>query len=261
MEEYGFFLSFNNAEKRDDLFRLPVNPETLEIKESGDSKSYTIIDLGEINAISYLKLTELTIESIFPAQPYPFVNVPKEGLWDPYRYVALIKKWMVSRKPIRFVFSALAEKGDKSGKARELSFRNPASFPFLPADGEAGYEFGINMAVSIESFSWKFSAGNSGDIEYSLSLKKYVFYQAVAVVKDKNGAAKAKPKRPDNKKKPTEYKMKKGDNLWDIAQKFLGNGQRYKEIQKLNNIPDNKLRKLREGTVLKLPESKAAKQP
>ncbi|MFD1903825.1 hypothetical protein ACFSQ7_06690 [Paenibacillus rhizoplanae] len=35
MEEYGFYLSFNNYEE---VIRLPVNPETLEIKEIGDGK-------------------------------------------------------------------------------------------------------------------------------------------------------------------------------------------------------------------------------
>lgn len=110
MEEYGIFLSFNNQE---DAIRLPVNPETLEIKESGDGKSYSIIDLGEINSIAYPKLTEITIESIFPAQQYPFVLVEDGKLRRPFEYVELIKKWMVSRRPIRFVFSGVEYADDQ----------------------------------------------------------------------------------------------------------------------------------------------------
>lgn len=109
MEEYGIFLGFNNQAE---AFRLPVNPETLEIKESGDGKSYTIIDLGEINTIAYPKLTEITIESIFPAQRYPFVLVQEDGLKRPFEYVELIKKWMTSRRPIRFVFSGVSYTDD-----------------------------------------------------------------------------------------------------------------------------------------------------
>jgi nucleoid-associated protein YgaU len=151
VEEYGFFLSFNNLQ---DIFRLPVNPETLEIKEAGDGKSYTIVDFGEINAIAHPKLTEITIESIFPAQRYPFVLVPETGpnrLRRPFEYVEMIKK------------------------------------------------------------------------------------------------------RASDKKPPSTYTMKAGDNLWKIAQKVLGDGQKYKVIQKLNGISDDELRKLPVGKVLKMP--------
>lgn len=34
----------------------------------------------------------------------------------------------------------------------------------------------------------------------------------------------------------TLYTIKKGDTLWRIAQKYLGNGKRYKEIMQLNNM-------------------------
>ncbi|AIQ14623.1 LysM peptidoglycan-binding domain-containing protein [Paenibacillus durus] len=228
-QEYGFFLSYNNME---DIFRLPVNPETLEIKEVGEGKSYTIIDLGEINAISYPKLTEITLESIFPAQRYPFVLVPETGknrLLKPFEYVEMIKKWMTSRRPIRFVFSG-------------LETRESAQTSDLP----------VSMAMSIESFNWKLSAGTSGDIEYSLSLKKYVFYQA-APVKVVKGAAKTQQQRAGDRKAPAVYKLKAGDNLWRIAQKVLGDGSRWKEIQKLNDIPDSELRKLPVGKTIKLP--------
>lgn len=231
MEEYGIFLGFNNQAE---AFRLPVNPETLEIKESGDGKSYTIIDSGEINTIAYPKLTEITIESIFPAQRYPFVLVQEDGLKRPFEYVELIKKWMTSRRPIRFVFSGVSYADD------------------LKKDKSIEIDFGVNMAMSIESFSWKLSAGTSGDIEYSLSLKKYVFYQAVAVkvVKDE---VKVEQKRANEKPKPTTYILKSGDNLWKVAKELLGDGERCWEIQKLNGIKDSELKRLPIGKVIKLP--------
>ncbi|ASA24316.1 LysM peptidoglycan-binding domain-containing protein [Paenibacillus donghaensis] len=233
MEEYGLFLNFNNMEES---IRLPVNPETLEIKESGDGTSYTLIDLGEINSIAYPKLTELTIESIFPAQRYPFVVVPEDGLRRPFEYVELIKKWMGSRRPIRFVFSGL--KGVQDTRVSE-------DLTFLD-------DFAVNMAMSIEGFTWKLSAGTSGDIEYSLSLKKYVFYQAVAV-KVVKGEVRAEQKRANEKKAPATYTLKPGDNLWSVARKLLGDGQKYKTIQKLNGIADSELNKLPVGKVIKLP--------
>lgn len=248
MEEYGIFLCFNNQEE---VFRLPVNPETLEIKESGDSKSYSIIDLGEINAISAPKLTELTLESIFPAQMYPFVltNDSANGkLKTPFEYVQIIKRWMNSRKPIRLVISGVSSPEQdwiKESRAdRTMNTDKPKTlFDIIT----------INMPASIESFNWKLSAGNSGDIEYSLSLKKYEFYQAVPV-KVVNGKVKAETKRATDKAVPATYKMKSGDTLWSIAKKLLGDGSKYKVIQKLNGISDSQLKQLPVGKVIKLPQ-------
>lgn len=247
MEEYGFYLSFNNYEE---VIRLPVNPETLEIKEIGDSKSYTVVDFGEINAIAYPKLTEITIESMFPAQYYPFVVYPQEKagkLLKPYEYVELIRKWMVSRRPVRFVFSGL----------KAVNVQNAQTPDWLKrADSLAEQTFtgdiGVNMAVSIESFSWKLSAGSSGDIEYTLGLKKYVFYQALAVKVGGNGEVKTQQKRASEKTIPTTYVVKAGDTLWSIAQKNLGDGSKSTTLQKLNGIPDHELKKLKPGRVLKL---------
>ena len=33
-----------------------------------------------------------------------------------------------------------------------------------------------------------------------------------------------------------EYTVKKGDTLWDLAKKYLGNGTKYKEIKSLNGL-------------------------
>jgi len=43
----------------------------------------------------------------------------------------------------------------------------------------------------------------------------------------------------------------KGDTLWHIAKKYLGNGARYPEIAKLNNIKNPNL--IYPGQVFKIP--------
>lgn len=49
-----------------------------------------------------------------------------------------------------------------------------------------------------------------------------------------------------------EYTVKTGDNYWSIAEKFLGDGNRYKEILELNNRSESDL--IYNGTVLKIPK-------
>lgn len=46
------------------------------------------------------------------------------------------------------------------------------------------------------------------------------------------------------------YTVKKGDNLWRIAQKLLGSGNHYKGIKSMNNLKSDKLQV---GQVLKIP--------
>ena len=50
----------------------------------------------------------------------------------------------------------------------------------------------------------------------------------------------------------TRYTVVKGDSLWAIARRFLGDGSRYPEIARLNQIPNSNL--IYPGQVLRLPE-------
>ncbi|WP_227874289.1 LysM peptidoglycan-binding domain-containing protein [Tumebacillus algifaecis] len=225
MRDYGIWLSFNNQEEG---FQLPVNPASIEMREKSNGKTYDITTLGEINVIKSPSLTEYKFEGIFPAQQYPFViSNASGGLLEPVLfYVELIKKWMESKRPIRFVF--------------------------------VGSNFDINTPASIESFEWREVAGSPGDIEYSLTLKKYVFYAAKKVVPiaqaaSKTSLVKQTATRPDDRQQPKTHTLKAGDSLWSVAQKHLGNGARYPEIQKLNNLSDADLKRLQIGKVLKLP--------
>ena len=68
--------------------------------------------------------------------------------------------------------------------------------------------------------------------------------------------AKLKLKKETAVKEPAypTYTVKKGDSLWKIAKKLLGNGSKYTEIATLNGIKDNFIYA---GQVLKLPTNKA----
>ncbi|TCJ04092.1 LysM peptidoglycan-binding domain-containing protein [Cytobacillus praedii] len=217
MTDYEIWLLFNNEAEG---FQLPENPSSIQIKDANSNKTYHISGIGEINVLKDPSLTEYTFEGVFPSQKSPLV-IAKRAL-EPKIYVDYIRKWMVSKQPIRFKFT--------------------------------GSTFSINTLASIEAFEWKEAGGAVGDIEYKLSLKKYVHYaaQKVKVVNQAAANKQASP-RPDNRAPAKTYKLVKGDSLWKIAQKFLGSGSRYKEIQKLNNIKESELRKLPIGLEVKLP--------
>jgi LysM repeat protein len=222
-DQYGIWLSWNNQEEG---FELPILPREIGPSIRGDGTGHDVLGLGKISVIKDRELAEYTIESLLPAQKYPFITA--SIVLEPKAYVDYIMKWWESKRPIRFVY--------------------------------VGSTMEINTPASIEGFEWKEVAGSPGDIQYSLRLKEYRFYAAKRVqigVQQSGGAnaqvQKPKPKRPDERVPPKTYTLASGDTLWKVAQKVLGDGSRWREIQQLNRLTDAQLKALPTGLVLKLP--------
>ena len=221
----AMYLSFNNQAEG---FMLPVLPPSLEVSNGGDDATYST-SAGEIQVIKHPKLTEYKFESLFPNYVYPFI-APLESAGEfagyfPMDYVNFLEKWMRSGKPIRFVY--------------------------------VGTGFAVNEAVSIASFNWKEVAGTPGDIEYDLTLKRYVFYGAEPVkVTGKTSSSKAAATKTAGRtgkragqEIPSTYKLKAGDTLWSVAQRFK---LTVAGLQKLNHISDAETRRLAVGREIRL---------
>lgn len=105
----------------------------------------------------------------------------------------------------------------------------------------------INGEFYIESFTPGLMNG-SGDIPYTIN-----FVEAREVEIEITEAEKKveETKRPVNKKKIEDYTVVKGDNLWRISKNKLGDGTKYKELAKLNNIKNPNL--IYPGQVIKFP--------
>lgn len=224
MAEYSIELSYNNHEV---FFQIPVLPEEIEIEGAGNGDTHDVAGLGEINVIKAPKLKEISFSSVFPADMSNAIQ--SAGFEQPADFIQRIEDWMNKKRPIRFIYVSDTLK--------------------------------INIPVSIEKFTYKEVGGAVGDFEYDLEIKEYVFYTAKKVVFAKTATAtgtkkvatKKEPKRTDERVKPKTVAIKKGDTLFIIAKKNLGDGSRYKEIQKLNGITDAQAKKLKIGTVIKLP--------
>ena len=227
---YEMWLSFNNQQEG---FQLPVNPSRIEMSDGNKGTTYDINALGEINVIKDRKLTTYRFESFFPALDKGYNFMATNRLLDPYRYVEFIQEWMDSKRPIRFIF--------------------------------VGSSFRINVAASIEQFDWREVAGGMGDIEYSLALKKYEFYSAQKVEVKRSPVQiasavleKSQPQRPNDRQPPKLYTLKAGDSLWSVAKSQLGDGTKWSEIKRLNNITDAQITNLPIGMELRLPDGDTA---
>ncbi|GIQ63643.1 peptidoglycan-binding protein LysM [Paenibacillus cisolokensis] len=221
-DRYGVWLSYNNQREG---FELPIMP-MVGVNTSGDGAGHDVHGFGKVNIIKARNLQEISIEGLLPAQRYPYITA--EVVFEPKVYVDYIMRWWWSRRPIRIVY--------------------------------VGPTMEINTAASIESFEWRETPGAAGDIEYTLQLKEYWFHSArrVKVVQTSSGGTTTQKskERSSDKQTPKTYTLAAGDSLWKVAQKMLGDGSRWREIQKLNKLSDADLKRLKVGATLKLPPEK-----
>lgn len=125
---------------------------------------------------------------------------------------------------------------------RELQTRlNTLGFDCGNVDGL----FGTNTEAAVKAFQ------NAAKIEVDGKFGKKSF----AALKAMEQGATETPVTPETPEVPkvesyTEYTVKKGDCLWNIAKKYLGKGNKYPEIMELNGL---KTATIHTGDVLKIP--------
>ncbi|KAE9633711.1 LysM peptidoglycan-binding domain-containing protein [Defluviitalea raffinosedens] len=205
---------------------LPVPPSQFTVKINNKNKTYDLINLGEINVLKMVGLTDIDFEVLLPGVKYPFA-VYEGGFKEPSFYLAKFEQLKVNQKPFQFIVSRFSPAGE--------------------------YLFDTNMQVGMESYTIKESAENGQDILVSIKLKQYKEYatKVLKIVKQNTAIAAAKVETQRLAKEPAKtYTVKAGDTLWAICKKQLGNGDKYKEIAALNGIKNPNL--IYPGQVLKL---------
>lgn len=204
---------------------LPITPEKMQIKIKNKNKSIDLINLGEANILKMPGLSTIDFDFVAPAYKYPYVIEYREQVF----YYNLLEKLKTEQKP--FIFSIIRQK----------------------PNGAAMYP--TNFTVSLEDYTITESIEEGFDVVFSVSLKQYKEFntQYVQIQESKTGEkiAEQKTKRETTKTPAKNYTVKKGDSLWNIAKKELGNGTKYKDIAKINNLANPNL--IYPGQVLRLP--------
>lgn len=192
-----------------EAIRLPVLPSNVKLNNSSIISSVNILKLGEVPIYSGNNVQDGEISSFFPNKNYSFNEYL--DIQKPFDLAMKFKEWSNIGQVVRFVV----------------------------ADNNNGTN--INFRVRIVNFEYEQKDG-TGDIYYSLKWKEVRDIKINKLSNSSNQNSNvnnnSKPNNStEDKTQATQqktYTVKKGDCLWDIAQKYYGKGSEYPKIQKAN---------------------------
>lgn len=125
-------LSFDN---RRELLVLPVNPATAEYKAPSANNKVNLLNLGEVAIPGHRGLVTVSLQSFFPAPASPFSRLADR---TPEEYIATLRRWKDSGKPVRLIVSGTQ----------------------------------VNLMMLIDALTYGYREG-SGDINYTIELTEY----------------------------------------------------------------------------------------
>lgn len=220
-----------------DGVQLPVAPPSMSMQINNKNETITLINEGEVNILKKAGLTDIEFEVEFPNSKYPYAVYPN-GYQPATYFLEHLEKLKVSQEPFQFIVNRMKPDGSLL--------------------------FDTNMTVSLEEYPIDEDAENGFDIKCTIRLKQSrPFGTKKLAVKSASTSSSTASKTTDNKKIVVEqqrtttgketaktHTVKSGDTLWAIAKKHLGDGSKYTQLAKLNNISNPNLIKV--GQVIKL---------
>lgn len=213
MAYYFFF-----ASEKLGVLPLPVTPGALNIKTPSQNKTVTLINDGEINILKTPGLRDISFDFLLPQQKYPFANYSISN-YTATTMIPIIKALKEINKPFRFIVTRMNPKGQ--------------------------ILFYTNITCQIEDFEFDEDANEHGmDVMCKISLKEWKWYGTNHIsISEVNGTKTATKTntRASTKTTPKSVVVKKGDTLWNLCKQHLGDGSKYKEIAKLNNLANANL--------------------
>lgn len=203
---------------------FPVTPSQVQTKVGNCNETVQILQMGQANLLKNAGLEEVRFRALFPGRQYHFVQV-EEGFREPSFFLERLKDFKKAQKPVQLII-----------------FRRLA---------DGSQIFCSNVEMGLEEYNILEQGGEQGDFWVEIALKEYRKMQSIAYrpASDGNTLEKQPAQRPAKEMAKT-YVVKKGDNLWNIAKKELGDGSKFGELAKKNGISNPSL--IYPGQVIKL---------
>ena len=201
---------------------LPVTPSEMETKTGNRNKTVYILNFGEMNLAKKPGLQEIRFTALLPGRPYSFVQM-EDGFHEPEYFLNYFKEYKAAAKPVQLIL-----------------FRRMADGTQL---------FCGNIEVLLEDYTVTEKGGEQGDFWVEMHWKEWKAAKSIRYSIKGNTMVEQGQQR-QAKQPAATYTVQKGDCLWNIAKKQLGEGARYKEIAQKNGIADPN--RIYPGQILKL---------
>ena len=191
---------------------FPITPSNINLKVKNKNQTLDLINGGELNILKSAGLTEISFNVIIPQiTKYPFAMYLNNEFKDLIYYTNKLEDLKSNKKTAQF----------------KVIRRTPTG----------GLLYDTNMTVSLEDYEIVDSVDNGFDVEIHINLKQYVSFKT----KIHNIGSTGSSERETAKEIPYTYVVKPKDSLWKIAKKYLGDGRKFTELAKLNNIANPNL--------------------
>lgn len=194
---------------------LPVTPSKVTTKVGNNNKTSYILNHGEINLLRKIGLRELAFTVLLPHRQFSFVQT-ESGFQAPEYFLTAFREFKESCKPISLII-----------------FRKLADGTLLFCD---------NMEFVMEDYTILEQGGEQGDFWVDIRLKEYRFAQSIIydMKQTENGVIQitemGKSRSDAQAVSGSTYQVKAGDTLWAIAKRYYGDGAKYSEVAKKNQI-------------------------
>lgn len=183
MSNYAVFFDKDNA-----TYRLPTNPEQIEVSSTQSIQKYEILKLGQIAIPTHIELKEYSFECELPNRAFHYVETSGDFKNADF-YLRLFEQWRQEKAPIRFIASN-------------------------------GIGDDINTLVLIEELTITEKAGEEGDKYVSFQLIEYrEFGKKSVVVPEQTGTTavvkKEEPAPTVSPKSNGTHIVQSGDTLYN----------------------------------------------
>lgn len=196
--------------------QLPVAPSKLTVKIKGNNKTITLINEGEINLLKMPGLIDISFSALLPN-----VSQPWARYYGASSFLDKLERLMTTK--------------NEQGKLQPFQFKVIRAFP----DGRG--LFGNDVTVALESYNIADDYKQGFDTTVDITLRQYREYgtkiidiKPPSAVQPNATATTEPPRIAENAPGGNTHTVVRGDTLWGIAKKYLGDGSRYPEIYEAN---------------------------